>query len=327
MSTLKPEPANLLIVGLGEALFDCFPERAILGGAPINFAVHANQLLQPLGGMVTVVSRIGKDDLGRQLLQEVTDQGLGLDYIQQDDRLPTGSVQVTLDATGQPTYEIAADVAWDYLASTKQTNELAARCQAVCFGTLAQRSPTSRQAIQNFLQAAGQALRVFDLNLRQEFFDGNVIEQSLQLANVVKLNQEELQLTCKLLDLDSAAKPGNEIEQAFIVCRTFELDAVALTRGDAGTLLFTRDRCIEGSVGNYPNSANADSVGAGDGCCAAFICGLLLGWPLESVLDLANRVGAFVASQPGATPELPAELIAAAQQYTQSGDRTSNTNF
>jgi fructokinase len=309
-----------LIVGIGEALFDCIADRTILGGAPINFAVHANQLLQPLGGQVSVVSRIGKDALGRQLLQELAGQRLSLDYLQHDDHFPTGKVQITLDATGQPTYEIAADVAWDHLASTEPMQQLARQCDAVCFGTLAQRSPASRQAIQNFLQAADQALRVFDLNLRQDFFDADIIKRSLQLANVVKLNQAELQETCRLLDLHSVDGSGNEHELAFTVCRTFELDALALTRGDAGTLLFTRDRCVEGSVGNYPCSDHADSVGAGDGCCAAFTCGLLLDWPLEAVLDLANRVGAYVASQPGATPELPAELISAAQRADQAED-------
>lgn len=308
MSDLANVTKSPQVIGIGEALFDCFGDRRILGGAPINFAVHAHQLLAKVQGQGLPVSCIGSDALGERLVEELLQKGMQADFIQQQSTFPTGTVEVELDSKGQPTYTIHQNVAWDQLAFNAELELLAQRCDAVCFGTLAQRSPTSRQTIHQFLSSANKALKVFDLNLRQDYFDATILEQSLRTANVVKLNAEELEVTFDLLNLtDDAPADGNE--RAFFLCRTFDLKALALTRGKLGTLLFSAQQRYEGVAPSLAQAANADSVGAGDACCAAITCGLLLGLPLERVVTLANQVGAYVASQPGATPVLPTELV------------------
>ncbi|MEQ8837476.1 MAG: carbohydrate kinase [Lacipirellulaceae bacterium] len=292
------------MVGIGEVLFDCFDDRKVLGGAPVNFAFHANQLLRVTGGRGVPVSRVGTDYLGQQLLAELTARGLATDYIQSDPQLATGSVVVTVDSQGQPEYEISQNAAWDALESTPDFLQLAKRCDAVCFGTLAQRSPQSRAAIQEFLAIAENALRVFDLNLRQAFYDVQIIVDGLQRANVVKLNEEELDEVWRLLDFKTAEDQAVDAK-VFYLCQQYQLQALALTRGSQGTLLFAENERFVGAPGNYAPVENADSVGAGDACCAAMVVGLLHKRPMEQVLSLANEVGAYVASQSGATPELP----------------------
>lgn len=316
-------PTDLLVLGLGEALFDRFGDRTILGGAPINFAIHANQLLRAVGGEGCVVSRVGTDDLGERLISELVARGMNSQFIQVDSTHPTGSVQVTIDNCGQPDYDITEGVAWDRLEITNDVIDLASRCSAVCYGTLAQRSPSSRKTIQEVLRVASQAIRIFDLNLRQHYFDALVIEEGLKLANVVKLNEHELAVACQLLNLadDSC---NNSDDRAFLLCRAFKLDVVALTRGGQGTVLFTPEQRIEGKVRSYPAFGNADSVGAGDGSCAALVCGLLMGWSMEHTLDLANEVGAFIASQPGATPKLPNEVTALVKRHSRCPEKLTS---
>jgi fructokinase len=296
----------LVIVGIGEALFDRFSEdRVVLGGAPVNLAVHAHQLLAGRGEGV-VASRVGDDELGKRFIRELSQRGMTTDYVGVAADFPTGTVDVELDA-GKPTYQINENVAWDHLEFSDAWGELAPRASAVCFGTLAQRSPESREAIQQFLKNAPHALKVCDLNLRQHFYTAEIIRASLEAADVVKLNEEELITVGKALDeevLDRAVD-----ERIATLIREFDLKLLALTRGKAGTVLYTASEKVTGERVEYPRQADADDVGAGDACCAAIVVGVLLGKPLPDIADLANRVGAYVASQSGATPLLPNEIL------------------
>jgi len=227
---------EFLVVGLGEALFDVFDRRKRLGGAPLNVAVQAHQLLRERGGAGVVVSRVGDDDLGREIRDELKQRTMTDRYLQVDPQRPTGTVQVTLQE-GEPSYEIVRDVAWDALELDAATRELATRCSAVCYGTLAQRAERSRHCIGRFVERATGAIRLFDVNLRQDFYGAEVIRRSCELASVVKLNEGELPEVVRLLGLDdgeSTARKASEEHldaQVEILRKQFQLDAVALTRG------------------------------------------------------------------------------------------------
>ncbi len=309
----------MTLVGIGEALFDCFPERRVLGGAPLNLAFHAHQLLSRLGSVGTVVSRIGEDQLGDELLAELRGRNILTRHIQRDRERPTGRVQVTLCSEQQATYEILEDAAWDYLEFSDELRQLAASCQAVCFGTLAQRHPKSRATIAGFLAAAPQALRVYDVNLRQAFYSAEIVEQSCRSASLVKLNEHELPEVHRLLKLSD--DDGDADQQARTMIKVFRLEGLALTRGALGTVLYTSGERIEGQPISYPPQINADSVGAGDACCAGLVVGLLLGWDHRRCVQFANAMGAFVASRPGATPVLPEELIGQISSSEHDADR------
>lgn len=302
-------PRRPLLVGLGEALFDCLPDGALLGGAPVNLAVHAHSLLAGAGGCAMPATRVGADELGQRYFAELTHRGVPTSAVQVDPQRPTGRVLVTLDDHRQASYEFESNVAWDGLEATREWLELASQCDAIAFGTLAQRSEASRDAIARFLNAATDAIRLFDVNLRRDYYSAQVIEQSLQLATAVKLNEEELIEVCGLLNLepDASHEPDKQAER---LIATFDLDWLAVTRGAQGTVLHDRQRRYEGkppvALSRHPD---ADSVGAGDACCASLLAGMLLDWPPQRTLDLANKVGAFVASQPGATPALPDSLL------------------
>ena len=300
--------SGLNVVGIGEALFDCFPGGNLLGGAPVNLAVHADQLLRQVGGGGTVVSAVGQDELGSQIRQELSARHMTADFLQVSPDHPTGTVQVSVDKAGHPEYEITENVAWDHIQQTSATNRLAESCSAVCFGTLAQRSPESRKTIQKFLSAASQTRRVCDLNLRQQFYTAEIIKCSFEAANVVKLSEEELSIATRVLELKGSS-PEDTDSQAVLLCERFKLDLLALTRGARGTVLFRGDERAEAEVPTYTSSPQADSVGAGDSCCAAIVTGLLLKWPTQRIVGLANQVGAYVASQRGATPQLPSEIV------------------
>lgn len=299
------DSAGPLVVGLGEALFDRFGDVAVLGGAPINFAVHANQLLAVRGGRGAVATRIGDDELGQRLTRELDARGLALDALQVDPQAPTGVVEVTLDDDGQPSYDIRAGAAWDQLQFDDAWQSLAGSCHAVCFGTLAQRTATSRAAIHAFLAAAPQALRLCDLNLRPPHYDNEVIRASLAAANAVKLNEDELQLVAELMQLPAGSSAD---AQMFELMKKCDLQAAILTRGAEGTAVFRGERWHAAPPPPLSREPDADAVGAGDACGAAATCGLLAEWPLEQIVELANAAGGFVASRQGATPELPAEL-------------------
>jgi fructokinase len=296
-----------VVVSLGEALFDCFPDRSILGGAPVNFGVHVQQLVASKGQAI-LVSRVGDDDLGRDLLRQLGRRGIATERIQIDGQRPTGQVRVTVSPSGDPEFEIAKNVAWDYIAFEDSFEQLAKRCSAVCFGTLAQRSTASRATIHKFLALAPQAIRLLDVNLRQHYITPQILESSLAAANVVKLNEAELARASELLP-NCVGDAATVDDQANALLNTFELKLLALTRGSKGTVFYAKERRIDSEPSSFPAVDNADSVGAGDACSAGLMYGLLMEWPLDRTLDLANRMGAFLASQPGGTPLLPESLL------------------
>ena len=295
------------IVGLGEALFDVFPDHQVLGGAPLNVAVHAHQLVGPVGGRGILVGRIGQDSLGQQILDELSARKMTPMYVQQDPEHCTGRVEVTI-VDGEPNYVIKPNVAWDHFEFTTDCANLAGRCNAICFGTLAQRTLGARRSISLFLQAARQAIRLFDVNLRQSFYDRDILEESCNLATVIKLNEHELPIVADLLGLDRATDQDVTNQRATELLNYFELQAVALTRGPKGTVLYTRKGRFETAPVKCNPDEGADAVGAGDACSAGLLAGMLLDMSIEQTLDLANQAGAFVASKRGATPILPEEI-------------------
>ncbi|MGL4512371.1 MAG: PfkB family carbohydrate kinase [Lacipirellulaceae bacterium] len=304
----EPLPRGLLVVGLGEALFDCFPGGDVLGGAPVNVAVHTDALLQSIGGRAVPATRVGRDPLGARFARELAERGVSTEHTQHDPGLPTGRVAVAINSAGHASYTFDSPSAWDAIDFDEPMRRLAARCDAVAFGTLAQRGPRSRDAIRSFLGAAKQAFRLFDLNLRQSYYSAEVVDTSLRLASAAKLNDDELHAVGALLGLDTL--PAHDFDGAVheLVAR-YGLEWVALTRGAAGTTIYMNGAKVVGRPASYAVELGADSVGAGDACCAGLLCGKLLGWPLDRTLRVANVLGAFVASRPGATPALPPELL------------------
>lgn len=293
MSKQKP-----MIVGLGEILWDVFPDGPRFGGAPANFACH----VASLGARVEMVSAVGTDQFGNQAVDILQQRGVGTRGVQRHENLPTGTVNVSLDEGGHASYEFASDTAWDFIQWSSDLNELAKQAAAVCFGTLGQRSDTSRQTIQRFVSAlpAG-ALRVYDINLRPPFDTDSVILRSLELANVVKLNDDELNVLARLCGLS-----GSEREMLQALSKQYDLQAAALTRGQNGAVLLRGDQ-VSTSDGVHVHVV--DTVGAGDSFTAAFTIGLVRGDDLDTVNEHASRVAAFVCSQSGATPDLPDALI------------------
>ena len=299
------------IVGLGESLFDVFPDRAILGGAPLNVAYHAHQLCSASGGRGVVASRVGTDELGRRILEELWTRGLTTDFLQIDNQHPTGRVDITL-RHGEPTYDFLADVAWDHLEWTPGWRQLAETCNAVVFGTLAQRCPNSRATVQRFAETAQQAIRLFDVNLRVTFFDADTLRRGAELATAIKLNADELPIVLRLLSLADDVADSTLTEKssggAHRLLQAFSqtgLRYVVVTRGEQGTELVTHEASVRGPVARFEQHPQADNVGAGDACSAGLLWGWINGWTAERTVTLANRLGAFVASQPGATPAMP----------------------
>lgn len=293
------------IVGLGEALFDVFPDTQVLGGAPLNVAVAAHQLAQVRGGRGVVVSRVGQDDLGNQVVAELTERGISCEYLQRDPDHGTGVVYVGVDHKGEPNYDIVGDVAYDWLQWDGDLDDLAARCEAVAFGSLCQRQAQSRSTIYRFLGEARRAVKLFDVNIRQNFYNQNIIRRSLELANVVKLNEDELPLVTTML----ACAGDDEMAKARSLIKKFDLRMVVYTRGEQGTTIITADDVVRGEPVSYDRAENADNVGAGDACTAGVLVGLTLRMPLDRVVALANHAGAYVASQCGATAALPDTVL------------------
>jgi fructokinase len=282
------------IVGLGELLWDLLPSGKQLGGAPANFAYITNLL----GDVGIPASRVGRDSLGDEAIQRLAQLGLNAAFVQRDPIHPTGTVKVEIDKAGQPRFDILDPVAWDFLQWTPAWQQLANEADAVCFGSLAQRSSQSRLTIRSFLQATGpQAVRIFDVNLRQNFYTAQVLAESMKLAIIVKLNHEELPRIVHLLGCES----GGEKESARRLLSSYDLMLVCVTRGNSGSLLISTDECSE-----HPGFQVkvADTVGAGDAFTAALVNGYLRGESLAQINETANRVGAWVASQSGATPPL-----------------------
>lgn len=296
------------IAGIGEVLWDLLPEGRKLGGAPANFTYQATAL----GGLGFMVSRTGDDDLGREARELLRGRGVDDGHVSLDPDHPTGTVLARLDDQGKASYEFPPDVAWDHLTLSPADLDLAATLNGVCFGSLAQRSPVSRAAIHDFLrEVPATALRLFDINLRGDFYARPTIEASLAAASVLKLSDEELPVLARMFGLN-----GDDREVLETLCREFGLDGAALTMGGRGSLLFWN-----GKWDQRPGIAVTvrDTVGAGDAYGAALCLGLLEGLDPATVNGWANRVAAFVCTRAGAMPDMPATLRLAAEAQTQSG--------
>ena len=287
---------NRIIVGLGEALWDCLPEGRKIGGAPANFAYHTSQF----GYDAHAVSAIGRDALGDETLQALQQKGLKTIMPRVD--YPTGQVQVTLDEDGVATYDIKEGSAWDNIPFTPEIESLAKQCQAVCFGSLAQRNEVSRNTIYRFLDATPQdCMRIFDINLRQNFYSKEIIRESLLRSNVMKINDEELVIIGRMFGY-----PGLDIEnKCWLILGKYNLDMLILTCGVNGSYVFSR-----GAMSYYetPKVEVADTVGAGDSFTGSFVASILSGRPVAEAHRLAVNVSAYVCTQNGAMPQIPEEL-------------------
>lgn len=290
---------NGSVIGLGEVLWDLLPDGKKIGGAPANFACHMAQF----GYASLAVSAVGRDALGDEAVAEL--EARGLRFVLERVEWPTGTVAVTLDGRGIPRYAIAEHVAWDRIPFTPRLEQLARGARCVCFGSLAQRSAVSRGTVVRFLDAmpAG-ALRVFDINLRQHFYDEEVVRSSMAKCNVLKINDEELVVVARMLALGAAGDPGR-------VCRglmeRFGIGTVILTCGERGSVVFSGAECSQLAT---PRVAVVDTVGAGDSFTAGFCAARLTGLSLGEAHRLAVDTSAFVCTQAGAMPQLPAELVA-----------------
>ncbi len=287
-----------IVIGMGEALWDVLPEGKKLGGAPANFAYHVSQFGLPS----CVVSAVGDDKLGAEILDNFREKKL--DHLVETVPYPTGTVQVELDAEGVPRYEIKEGVAWDNIPYTRALDELARHTRAVCFGSLAQRSIVSRTTINRFLDAMpdgeGQ-LKIFDINLRQNFYTKEVLCQSMQRCNVLKINDEELVTISRMFGY-----PGIDLQdKCWILLGKYNLKMLILTCGVNGSYVFSPGRV---SFQETPRVEVADTVGAGDSFTAAFVSALLRGMPVEDAHRLAVLTSAYVCTQNGAMPQLPREL-------------------
>ncbi len=301
------------IVGIGEALWDLLPQGAALGGATLNAALHAHQLAVRVGGRGVVVSRVGQDGRGDQVVSELEQRGMTTWYLQRDPDRPTGIVYVDVDAGGEPSFDIVRDVAWDWMQYDPDLDDLAHSTDAVCFGSLAQRVGESRSTIYRFLNDARRAIKLFDVNLRQDYYDQRVIRRSCELASIVKMNESELPVVVGLLGMDISAGEDDHDATVRRLMERYHVNHVALTRGERGTLLYTAEGRYEGTVPTYERAEHADSVGAGDACTAGLLYGMVRRWPLERTLELANHLGAYVASQPGAVPVMPDAILRMAE--------------
>ncbi len=278
-----------VIVGIGELLWDMLPSGKAIGGAPANFAYHAGRL----GEEGWVVSAVGDDALGHEIL-DVLDEKRLHSLVAMSEK-PTGTVQVSLDAAGVPTYTIVEDVAWDHIPFTPKMQDLASRADAVCFGSLVQRNG-SRASVLKFLEAVpASALKVFDINLRQHFYTPEILQKSLEIADVLKINDEEIVILSEMFGLGSDPR-----EACRKLIRQYSLRFVLLTKGAQGSEVISPDEVIPQGVGKVDV---VDTVGAGDAFTAAFTVAYLRGDSLADAQKLAGEVTAYVCSHKGAMPE------------------------
>lgn len=278
------------VAGIGEVLYDVYPEGKLLGGAPSNFVFHT----RAIGLDAILISACGTDALGAELKAELAAKGMPLEGVAEND-CPTGEVLVSLDSSGVARYRISEGAAWDHITCDENVMALAAGMDAVCFGSLAQRAPQSRCSIRRFLEATPEScLRVFDINLRLQYFNRNIIEESLALANVLKLNEDEIVVLADMFGL-----PRGEEKQLTELLNRFDLQTIALTKGPKGSTMLNASESH--SFAGFPVEV-LDTVGAGDSFTAAMVFGLLNGSPLEKTNIFASRVASFVCSRPGATP-------------------------
>ena len=288
------------VVGLGEVLWDVLPEGKKLGGAPANFAYHAGQFL----GMdnTIAVSALGEDKLAEETIEALKEHGLN-DLLPRVP-YPTGTVQVQLDEQGIPTYDIKENVAWDNIPFDDDIAEIARNCRAVCFGSLAQRNVVSRETIQKFLDATpADCMKIFDINLRQQFYTKEILKESFQRCNILKINDEELVVIKRMYGYDDLDMRG--------ICEKiladYHLKMLVLTCGTNGSYVFAPGLT---SFQDTPKVKVADTVGAGDSFTGSFCAAILNGKPMEQAHRIAVEVSAYVCTQNGAMPKYPDELIA-----------------
>ncbi len=288
---------NEIVVGMGEALWDVLPEGKKIGGAPANFAYHVSQFGLPS----CVVSAIGDDALGKEIIENFTSKGL--DQLIAEVPYPTGTVQVEIDQTGIPLYDIKGNVAWDNIPYTEHLDALAKRTKAVCFGSLAQRNVVSRETINHFLDTMPKdddSLIVFDVNLRQGFYNKEILCKSMQNCNILKINDEELITVSRMFGY-----PGIDLQdKCWILLGKYNLKMLILTCGINGSYVFTPGNV---SFQPTPKVEVADTVGAGDSFTAAFIASILKGKSVTEAHTIAVKTSAFVCTQKGAMPILPPE--------------------
>lgn len=291
---------NEIVVGMGEALWDVLPEGKKIGGAPANFAYHVSQFGLPS----CVVSAIGDDALGKEIIENFTSKGL--DQLIAEVPYPTGTVQVEIDQTGIPLYDIKENVAWDNIPYTEHLDALAKRTKAVCFGSLAQRNVVSRETINHFLDTMPKdddSLIVFDVNLRQGFYNKEILCKSMQNCNILKINDEELITVSRMFGY-----PGIDLQdKCWILLGKYNLKMLILTCGINGSYVFTPGNV---SFQPTPKVEVADTVGAGDSFTAAFIASVLKGKSVTEAHTIAVKTSAYVCTQKGAMPILPPEYTA-----------------
>ncbi len=296
-----------LCIGIGEILWDLFPSGKVLGGAPGNVALTTNQL--GLHGMI--VSAVGDDPDGAEILEILARNGVDCSGIRKVKGLPTGVVDVVLDSAGVAAFSIRQPAAWDAISFDDEMAQLAQAADAVAFSTLAQRDTRSREGITQFLHAVRpDCLKVLDVNLRPPFFSESIIVESMNLADVVKLNETELPAVARMLGLT-----GDDSTVLKEIRSQFDMDLVVLTLGDKGSRMITSnyDKSHPGFITEV-----VDTVGAGDSFIAVVTAGLLMGLELSRIQDLANQVAAFVCSQAGGGPSLPLDTVAAFSEFTQN---------
>ena len=278
------------IAGLGELLWDIFPGGKRPGGAPANVAYHARQL----DNNGIVLSRIGDDAEGAELIEYLGKYNIETGYIQVDEDHKTGTVGVTFD-DDEPSYTITEDVAWDYIACSEQWAALAKSVDAVCFGTLAQRSEPSRKAIQRFLEfMPNRTLRVLDVNLREPYYTAEILEKAISLCNIIKLNKDEHELLGDIFDQE---------DSTHWLIKEMDVPLVCLTKGSAGSELITSGKHYSADPAEVETS-NGDAVGVGDAFTASLIHNILRKQPLNRVLEKANNYAGLIVTKEGGMPEL-----------------------
>lgn len=309
---------NHIVIGVGEILWDMLPKGKTLGGAPANFAYHANQL----GIKAFIISAIGNDKLGEEILEYLHFLGLNSSCIRMDQNYPTGSVDVKIGPNGIPSYIIHENTAWDniYLNNTylnEECFELVQKADAVCFGSLCQRTEVSRRTVLNILgNTKSQCIKVFDVNLRQNYYNRDIIVDSLKLTNVLKLNEDELPIIVNLLELEKPGSDPSVKDVLYMLAEKYSLKLIALTRGDKGSYLL-----YDGKIFIHPGYKIKvlDTVGAGDAFTAAVVVGLLKGMDIEVINDFANRVGAYVCTQEGGMCPYKDNKLSSFIKYYKSG--------
>ena len=318
MPESKPVKTPLIFAGLGEVLFDVFEDGTeTLGGAPLNFTVHVHQLASQLGiGHGLIISNVGPDKRGQKIIDSLNRRHMSTGYLGKDDSHPTGSVSVFMK-NGEPSYQIEADAAWDFITQKPAFKELACQCSAICFGSLAQRNRVSRNTVRNFLKdASNEAILLYDINLRKNTLTGEnwyspeIINYSCHAATIIKANLTELFTMFNILDIAcpyDQSLYGIRHRMEMLLAR-FPARAVVVTRGEQGTITLNRNGefVITQPV---PAGGIVYPVGAGDACSAGILLGFTLGWDIHRTMELANRMGADVASNPAATPPLSNETL------------------